>query len=91
MEESSTFINEESRLITFNKEKLSVLKQFIVSSFIRPFFLTLSLVVIVLLMQFLWKYIDDLIGKGLDISQVSELIIYSIARFVPLALPIARR
>ena len=40
-------------------------------------------------MQFLWKYIDDLIGKGLDISQVSELMIYSIARFVPLALPIA--
>ena len=40
-------------------------------------------------MQFLWKYIDDLIGKGLDISQVCELMIYSIARFVPLALPIA--
>ena len=40
-------------------------------------------------MQFLWKYIDDLIGKGLDLSQVSELMIYSIARFVPLALPIA--
>ena len=40
-------------------------------------------------MQFLWKYIDDLIGKGLDIFQVSELMIYSIARFVPLALPIA--
>ena len=40
-------------------------------------------------MQFLWKYIDDLIGKGLEIGQVSELMIYSIARFVPLALPIA--
>ena len=40
-------------------------------------------------MQFLWKYIDDLIGKGLSIMQVSELMMYSIARFVPLALPIA--
>ena len=40
-------------------------------------------------MQFLWKYIDDLIGKGLTLFQVSELMIYSIARFVPLALPIA--
>ena len=40
-------------------------------------------------MQFLWKYIDDLIGKGLTIAQVSELMMYSIARFVPLALPIA--
>lgn len=40
-------------------------------------------------MQFLWKYIDDLIGKGLSVVQVSELMVYSIARFVPLALPIA--
>ena len=40
-------------------------------------------------MQFLWKYIDDLIGKGLSVIQVSELMLYSIARFVPLALPIA--
>ena len=40
-------------------------------------------------MQFLWKYIDDLIGKGLSVFQVSELMLYSIARFVPLALPIA--
>jgi len=40
-------------------------------------------------MQFLWKYIDDLIGKGLSTLQVGELMIYSIARFVPLALPIA--
>ena len=40
-------------------------------------------------MQFLWKYIDDLIGKGLSVVQVSELMLYSIARFVPLALPIA--
>ena len=40
-------------------------------------------------MQFLWKYIDDLIGKGLSIFQVSELMTYSLARFVPLALPIA--
>lgn len=40
-------------------------------------------------MQFLWKYIDDLIGKGLDTFQVSQLIMYSIARFIPLALPIA--
>ena len=40
-------------------------------------------------MQFLWKYIDDLIGKGLSIFQVGELMTYSLARFVPLALPIA--
>tara|TARA_B100001250_G_scaffold202980_1_gene174063 strand:+ start:31676 stop:32974 length:1299 start_codon:yes stop_codon:yes gene_type:complete len=40
-------------------------------------------------MQFLWKYIDDLVGKGLEISQISELLFYASARFVPLALPIS--
>ena len=40
-------------------------------------------------MQFLWKYIDDLVGKGLDLFQVAELMMYSIVRFLPLALPIA--
>ena len=68
---------------------MNVFKQFIFLSFIRPFLLTFSVVMLILLMQFLWKYIDDLIGKGLSTLQVGELMIYSIARFVPLALPIA--
>ena len=40
-------------------------------------------------MQFLWKYIDDLVGKGLEFSQIAELLFYASARFVPAALPIA--
>jgi len=40
-------------------------------------------------MQFLWKYIDDLVGKGLEITQIAELLFYASARFVPLAIPIA--
>tara|TARA_B100001758_G_scaffold247425_1_gene265198 strand:- start:7164 stop:8450 length:1287 start_codon:yes stop_codon:yes gene_type:complete len=40
-------------------------------------------------MQFLWKYIDDLVGKGLELSQISELLFYASARFVPIAIPIA--
>ena len=40
-------------------------------------------------MQFLWKYIDDLVGKGLEINQLFVLLFYASARFVPLALPIA--
>ncbi len=43
----------------------------------------------VLLMQFLWKYIDDLIGKGLDPMVVCELLFYTSATLVPLALPLA--
>ena len=43
----------------------------------------------VLLMQFLWKYLDDLIGKGLDWWVVGELLFYTSANLVPLALPLA--
>ena len=40
-------------------------------------------------MQFLWKYIDDLVGKGLKMSIIGELLLYTSASFVPLALPLA--
>ncbi|MFT4601902.1 MAG: lipopolysaccharide export system permease protein [Arenicella sp.] len=42
-----------------------------------------------LVMQFLWKYIDDLIGKGLEISILLELLFYVSATLIPLALPLA--
>jgi lipopolysaccharide export system permease protein len=40
-------------------------------------------------MQFLWKYIDDLVGKGLEWYIVLELLFYASSTFVPLALPLA--
>ena len=40
-------------------------------------------------MQFLWKYIDDLIGKGLEWSIIIELLWYSTITLIPLALPLA--
>ena len=43
----------------------------------------------VLIMQFLWKYIDDLIGKGLDAIIICKLIFYLSATLIPLALPLA--
>ncbi len=40
-------------------------------------------------MQFLWKYIDDLAGKGLEWTVVAELMLYMSAQLVPMALPLA--
>ncbi len=40
-------------------------------------------------MQFLWKYIDDLVGKGLEWHVVAQLLFYASTTFVPLALPLA--
>lgn len=40
-------------------------------------------------MQFLWKYIDELVGKGLDMSVIGELFFYAAVTMVPMALPLA--
>ncbi len=61
----------------------------VIKSFIGPFILTFFFVIFVLLMQFLWKYIDDLIGKGLELDIISEFLLYTSASLVPLALPLA--
>lgn len=40
-------------------------------------------------MQFLWKYIDDLMGKGISMLVITELLFYVSAGLIPLALPLA--
>lgn len=40
-------------------------------------------------MQFFWLYIDDFVGKGLDVSLILEFIAYQSVSLVPLALPLA--
>lgn len=40
-------------------------------------------------MQFLWKYIDDIVGKGLEWSVIAKLLFYVSASLVPMALPLA--
>ena len=58
-------------------------------SFVGPLLLTFAIAVFVLLMQFVWKYIDDMVGKGLDAGVILELLFYASATFVPMAMPIA--
>ncbi len=65
------------------------LDKLILKSFTGPFVATFFVTLFVLVMQFLWKYIDDLVGKGLDVWTVSKLIFYMSATMVPLALPLA--
>ena len=61
----------------------------ILKSYVGPLCLTFAISVFVLLMQFVWKYIDDMVGKGLDLGVILELLFYASATFVPMALPIA--
>lgn len=61
----------------------------VLGRFIGPLVLTFFITLFIIVMQFLWKYIDDLVGKGLEWHIIAELIFYASASFVPLALPLA--
>ena len=63
--------------------------RFIIRSFVGPFAAILLVVIFVLLMQFLWLYIDELVGKGLSIKIVLEFLGWGCATLMPLALPLA--
>lgn len=61
----------------------------LLKSFIRPFIVTFMIVMFVLLMLFLFKYIDDLIGKGFEWYIIVELMMYASATNVAMALPLS--
>lgn len=58
-------------------------------SFAGPFIATFFISMFVLLMQMLWRYIDELVGKGLDFSVIAELLFYFSMTLIPMALPLA--
>ena len=62
---------------------------FSIRTFVGPFLVTLAISMFLLIMQFLWKYIDDLMGKGLHFTVILELLFYVSASLIPLALPLA--
>ncbi len=65
------------------------LHKYMLSSYLGPFVFTFFVVLFIVLMQFLWKYVDDLVGKGLEWYVILRLLYYASATFVPLALPLA--
>lgn len=67
-------------------KKLYVL---ILRSYTGPALATFFIVVFVLLMQFLWRYVDELVGKGLEWDIIFQLMFYASFTFVPMALPIS--
>ena len=65
------------------------LDKLILKSFIGPFIVTFFIAFFVLMMQSLWKYIDDLVGKGLDFGTIGLFLWYVSASLLTLAMPIA--
>lgn len=65
------------------------LDKLILKAFVWPFVATFFITLFVFVMQILWKYIDDLVGKGLDFITLTEFLIYASATLVTLAMPIS--
>ena len=65
------------------------LDSFILKSFVGPFFAILVVVIFILMMQFLWVYIDELVGKGLGLGVILEFMLWGACTTLPLCLPLA--
>ena len=57
-------------------------------NFLGLFLATFFIAIFILLMQFMWMHVNDLVGKGIGISVLSEFFLYATASVVPLALPL---
>lgn len=62
---------------------------FMLQSFLPLFMMTFFICLFIVLMQFLWRYIDNLVGKGLGIDVIAELFFYAALTMIPMALPLA--
>ena len=68
--------------------RIKRLYSFILSTFFPLLLATFSVCLFVLLMQFLWKYVDDLVGKGVGMKILAEMFFYAANYLIPTALPI---
>ena len=68
---------------------MKTIYKLILKSYFGPMIMTFFIVMFVLMMNFVWRYIDELVGKGLSAGIVIELMTYAMANMLPLGLPLA--
>lgn len=69
--------------------KIKRLYRYMLQSYVPLLLMTFFICLFIVLMQFLWRYIDDLVGKGLTMDVIGELFFYAALTMVPMALPLA--
>ncbi len=62
---------------------------YLFKNFISLFFITFFICLFIVVMQFFWLHIDDLVGKGLGLGVLLELFLYASLSMIPLSLPLA--
>ena len=68
---------------------MNKLDWYVLKSYVRPLLPTVGIMVFFFLMQMVWKYVDDLAGKGIEWYVLLELMMYWAASVVPFALPVS--
>ena len=61
----------------------------VIKAYIGPLAATFFIVLFILMMNFVWRYIDELTGKGLEFFTIAELVVCATANMIPLGLPLA--
>jgi lipopolysaccharide export system permease protein len=69
--------------------RIKKLDIFILKSFCLLFMGTFFICLFIFMMQFLWKYVDEMVGKGLELHVLGQFFFYSALTLVPVALPLA--
>lgn len=68
---------------------LKCIDKYVLNNFLTLFFATFFICSFILIMQFLWMNIGEMVGKGLPFSVLMEFFFYAWLSLVPLALPLA--
>ena len=68
---------------------MKTIHKLVLKAYLGPMFMTFFIVLFVLMMNFVWRYIDELVGKGLDAGIIIELIMYATVNMIPMGLPLA--
>ena len=69
--------------------KIKKIDIYILKQFLGYFFMTFFICILILLMQFTWKHLTELIGKGVGWDVLGEFFVYAMFTVVPMALPLA--
>ncbi len=68
---------------------MKTIHKFVLKSYLGPMILTFFIVMFILMMNFVWRYIDELVGKGLDAAIIIELMSYAMINMIPMGLPLS--
>ncbi len=67
---------------------MKTIHKLVLKSYLGPLVMTFFIIMFILLMNILWRYIDELVGKGLGLDVILELLGYALITMLPLGLPL---